>query len=85
MLTCPEDLMAGMDAIGRAFQSTWWEWDDGSRPFHSRWPKDYQERIRDGLKVHFRTEAPRYVVPQRDVRDPKTKKKVIDKLQKVRM
>jgi hypothetical protein len=86
MLACPEDLMAGMDAIGRAFRVTWWEWDDGSRPFHWRWPKEYQERMRDGLKVHFRTEAPRYVVPQRDVRDPGTKKKVIEKLlQKVRI
>jgi hypothetical protein len=85
MLSCPEDLPVGMDAIGRAFRSPWWEWDDGSRPFHWRWRKDYQERIRDGLKVHFRTTPPRYNVPQRDVKDPKVKKKVIDKLQKVQM
>jgi hypothetical protein len=25
MLACPEDLMAWMDAIGRAFRATWWE------------------------------------------------------------
>jgi hypothetical protein len=85
MLACPEDLMAGMDALKRACGATWWEWDDGSRPFHWRWPKEYQERIRDGIKVHFRTATPRYVVPQRDVRDPKIKEKVIEKLQKVRM
>jgi hypothetical protein len=85
MLACPEDLMAGMDALERALGVIWWEWDDGSCPFHWRWPKEYQERIRDGIKVHFRTAAPRYVVPQRDVRDPKIKEKVIEKIQKVRM
>jgi hypothetical protein len=37
MLTCPEDLEAGADANERAGLSTWWEWDDGSRPFHWRW------------------------------------------------
>jgi hypothetical protein len=74
-----------MEAIERAFRSSWWEWDDGSRPFHWRWPEEYQDRIRDGLKPHFKTEAPKYVVPQRDVPDPKTKEKVIEKLQKVRM
>jgi hypothetical protein len=36
MISCPEDLLVGMDAIGRAFRSSWWEWDDGSRPFHWR-------------------------------------------------
>jgi hypothetical protein len=34
MLICAEDLQAGMDAIRRAFFATWWEWEDGSRPFH---------------------------------------------------
>jgi hypothetical protein len=85
MLTCPEDLEAGADANERAGLSSWWEWDDGSRPFHWRWKEEYQERIRDGVKVHFRTEPPCYTTPQRDVRDPATKEKVVEKLQKVRM
>jgi hypothetical protein len=50
------DLRPGTDAIERAARSTWWNWDDGSRPFHWRWPKWYKKIIRDGLPVHFRAE-----------------------------
>jgi hypothetical protein len=85
LMSCPKDLMSGMDAILRAFRASWWEWEDGSRPFHWRWPPEYEERIRDGIKVHFWEAPPKYVVPQRDVHDPKTKELVREKLQKVRM
>jgi hypothetical protein len=85
MLICAEDLQVGIDAIGRAYLASWWEWEDGSQPFHWCWPEEYQERIRDGIKVHFRKEPPSYVVPQQDVSDPKIKEKVVEKLQKVRM
>jgi hypothetical protein len=84
MMVCSEDLLAGMDGIGRAFLASWWDWEDGSRPFHWRWPREYQEQIRDGIKVHFKEEPPRYVAPQRDVQDQEVKDKVIEKLQKVR-
>ena len=69
LLICKEDLLAGTDAVVRAFCTSWWEWEDGSRPFHWRWPLEYQERIHDGIRVHFREEPPRYTVPQREVRD----------------
>jgi hypothetical protein len=84
VLTAPEALMAGMDCIEISYKTSWWEWEDGSRPFHWWWPEEYQERIRDGIKVHFRTPPPQYVVLQRDV-DPKVKEKVVEKLQQVRM
>ena len=48
-----QDLVPGMDAISRASKSSWWNWDDGSQPFHWRWPKDYWATIRDGLPVFF--------------------------------
>jgi hypothetical protein len=81
---CTRDLAAGMEAIERASRALWWSWDDGSRPFHWRWPKDYQERIRDGLKVHFQHEPPQYQVPQIDTTDPHIQVKVKKKLTKVR-
>jgi hypothetical protein len=64
MLVAHEDLRPGVDAIRRAAESSWWNWDDGSRPFHWRWPHWYQGTIQDGLKVHFQgkcrlTEKPR--------------------------
>jgi hypothetical protein len=52
------DVDAAYDAILRALKSTWWSWEDGSRPFHWRWPEDYQVRIRDGIPVYFVTPPP---------------------------
>jgi hypothetical protein len=85
LIVCKEDLVTGMDAVARAYKTSWWEWEDGSRPFHWRWPDEYQERIRDGIRVHFKEDPPRYTAAQRDVKDPKIKEKVKEKLQKVRM
>jgi hypothetical protein len=45
------DLIPGIDAVPRAANVTWFEWDDESWPFHWRWPEFYQSGIRDGLKV----------------------------------
>jgi hypothetical protein len=85
MLKCGDNLVPGQDDIERAARASWWEWDDGSRSFHWRWPKFYRERIRDGLKVHFQKTPPKYQVPpQRDVMDSEIKAKVVKKLQKVR-
>ena len=78
------DLDAGREAIDRACWASWWTWDAGSRPFHWRWPKEYQERIRDGIRVHFKTTPPAYCVPQRATKDPTDKARVVEKLQKVR-
>jgi hypothetical protein len=57
---CTQDLAAGTEAIERASRALWWSWDNGSRPFHWRWPKEYQERIWDGLRVHFQHKPPHY-------------------------
>jgi hypothetical protein len=78
------DLVPGSDAVARAANSTWFEWEDGSRPFHWRWPEFYQRVIRDGLKVHFCSEKPRYKKPQKGTKDAATRAKIIKKLKKVR-
>ena len=80
----PFEVEAGSDAICRAWKSSWWEWDDGSRPFHWRWPEWYQSTIRDGMKVHLNGTIPRYTKPQRGVKDPKTQEAIKKKLSKVR-
>ena len=78
------DLVPGGDAVARAANSTWFEWSDGSRPFHWRWPAFYHKVIRDGLKVFFRGDKPNYRKPQDDTRDPAVKAKMKSKLASVR-
>jgi hypothetical protein len=79
-----EDIVPASDAIARAAKCSWWGWDDGSRPFHWRWPTHYQTVIRDGLSVYFQSQPPKYRKAQRDISEADIKKKVIDKLAKVR-
>jgi hypothetical protein len=83
-LSVGSDLQSGADAIQRARDSTWWNWDEGSSPFHWRWPKWYQSIIRDGLPVYFRGKKPAYKTAQRDTPDEATKVKVKEKLSAVR-
>jgi hypothetical protein len=82
--TCPKDIEAGSDAVVRAARSSWWEWSDGSRPFHWRWPAEYIETIRDGLPVYFIQKPPRYTKAQQDIKEKNIKESVLKKLKKVR-
>jgi hypothetical protein len=59
-----KETAAARDAIGRIANSTWWEWKDGSRCLHWRWPKWYQDTIRDGLSVWFKESPKAWVRPQ---------------------
>jgi hypothetical protein len=79
-----QDAVPARDALRRAAETSWWGWDSGSRPFHWRWPKFYQEVIRDGLKVHFQSAPPKYTKSQRDIPDEAMKMQVIKKLLKAR-
>jgi hypothetical protein len=54
------DLIPGIDAVARAANATWFEWDDGSLPFHWRWPEFHQSIICDGLKVYFLSKKPAF-------------------------
>ncbi len=77
------DLDCGRDCIWRCADSSWWEWDVGSRPLHWRWPKEYQVQIRDGLKPWFQSKPSDITVPQRGESDPVIRQQVRDKLSKV--
>ena len=78
------DLVPGIDAVARASNASWFEWEDGSRPFHWRWPEFYQKVIRDGVEVHFISKKPSFKRPQAENRNPGMMEKMKAKLDKVR-
>jgi hypothetical protein len=78
------DLIPGVDAVARAANSAWFGWEDGSRPFHWRWPEFYQRIIRDGLEVFFVSKKPEFKRPQAGTHCPDMKEKMRCKLDKVR-
>lgn len=80
----PRNLQAGCDCIRRCANSSWWDWDSGSRPLFWRWPSEYQKIIRDGLPPWIKGPMPRCLVPQRSERDPIVRKVITSKLSKVR-
>ena len=74
----------GRDAIWRVSNAIWWEWNEGSAPFYWRWPREYQETIRDGLEIWFAGEKPAWKQPQRVEKDKATRQKVIAKISTIR-
>ena len=78
-----ESLVAGLDACQRAEDSTWWEWNRGSRLFFWRWPPEYLITARDGLKPRFRERPERWVTPQRVPPDPVRRALMRSKVAKV--
>jgi hypothetical protein len=79
MLWAATDLVPGGDAVVRAARCSWWAWEDGSRPFHWRWPWWYVS-----TRVHFKGEAPRYRKPQRNARDGLIRARMRAKLETIR-
>jgi hypothetical protein len=78
------DLIPGIDVVACSANATWFEWHDGSQPFHWRWPTIYQQVIRDGLKVHFVSNKPSFKRPQAETKCPKMREQMRKKLDKVR-
>lgn len=73
-----ESMEAGRDAIGRFANSTLWKWPQGSRCFFWMWPLEFQERIRDGIKLWL-TE---HLKPFRKAQSIAKEKDVVDKIKK---
>jgi hypothetical protein len=62
---------AGLDAIYRCADATWFEWPKGSAPLFWNWGQEYQREVRDG-QPHFMTgglEAP-FLHKQAKAKDP---------------
>jgi len=71
---------AGADCLARCANSSWWEWTAGSRPLFWRWPEEYRETIRDGVKLWIKGPLPEYRVPQRGEKDASIRKAIKNKL-----
>jgi hypothetical protein len=75
MLLGASDFQPAVDTVIRAARSSWWNWDDGSRPFHWRWPQEwYRKIIRDGLPVFFRLQKLSYRKAQQGAPDSATQR-----------
>eukprot|EP00980_Cylindrotheca_fusiformis_P026387 scaffold16048_cov85-Cylindrotheca_fusiformis.AAC.1 len=79
-----KDLSAGRDVVTRLARSSWWDWDDGSRPTHWKWPSWYHSTIRDGLQVWFKRAPDFWKRPQPKGRDARQHQLIKKKLGKVR-
>lgn len=78
------DYEVGMDAVARAINGSFWDWDDGSTVMFWRWPQEVQGELRDGIKVWFREkELPSYWGHQRWPENDTERAKLKEKLLKV--
>ena len=51
LIELKKDLLVGSEAVWRATQATWWNWDGGSTIYFWRWPTCYRSSVRDGAKA----------------------------------
>jgi hypothetical protein len=84
MVLGASDFQPAVDTVIRAARSLWWNWDDGSRPFHWRWLQWFRKIIRDRLPVFFRSQKPSYRKAQRGAPDSAAHDKIKEKLDAVR-
>jgi hypothetical protein len=84
MTVSPKAMDAIREGIYRIGHATWWEWTQGSTPFFWRWPEEFQDRIRDGIKLWMTGRLKTWQRPQRGGEDEPTLEKVLKKLDKIR-
>jgi hypothetical protein len=63
-------LLLVVDCIERASKSSWWDWDEGSRPFLWGWRSEYHNNIRDRHPMWYRGPAPYSFLSQKKEKDP---------------
>ena len=84
-LELAKDLEVGCDAVCRAANSSWWNWDDGSTLYFWRWPKWSRLSVRDGIKLFVDWDKmPSFWKKQQWPSDPMSSDKLIKKLSSVR-
>jgi hypothetical protein len=89
LLRCSEEgqatVEAGLDAIRRAANASWFDWLEGSAPLFWNWSERYQREVRDG-QPHFLIGSfgPPFLQPQASHRDPVKQKLMRAKVVKVR-
>ena len=81
-----KDLEVGRDAVGRAANSSWWNWDAGSTLYFWRWPKWTKKAVRDGVELFIDwTNMPKYWKKQQWPDEDHAIKKLKSKLANVKM
>ena len=78
------DYAAGVEALNRVGNSSFWNWDDGSSILFWRWPKEIRKECRDGCSIYIKGPLPRYTRKQRMPPDPDDAARVAAKLKAVR-
>jgi hypothetical protein len=76
-------LVAAADCIDRAANSSWWDWEDGSRPLFWRWSAEYHNQIRDGIPLLYRGTPPHNFHSQKKEKDPEVRSSMGEILKKV--
>jgi hypothetical protein len=71
------------DCIERAANSSWWNCEDGSRPFFWRWSEEYHNQIRDRIPLWYIGTAPHNFRSQKKENDPELRNSMGAKLMKV--
>ena len=80
-----KDLEIGRDAVARAANASWWNWDNGSTLFFWRWPKWSKKSVRDGIKLFVDwSSMPSYWKKQQWPSNEASVKKLKKKLSNVR-
>ena len=78
-------LIMGSEAVWRATQSLWWNWDGGSTIYFWGWPVCYRTSVCDGAKAFIqRNKLPSYSTPQQLSKDKVTCERVMNKVNSVR-
>jgi len=66
-----KDIRVGRDALQRAANCTWWNWDAGSNMFFWRWALPFQAKVRDGTPLFiYHSSLPSNTSQQQDNPDP---------------
>lgn len=79
-----KEIEAGKDCCRRAFGSSWWSWDAGSRPFFWRWPVTYRSAILHGVPVWFEEPVNKWRRRQREPKNQEVRELMKEKLNVIR-
>ena len=78
-----KDIKAGREVIHRCCESSFWEWEGGSRLIFWRWGKSFQKEARDGTPIFISGSLPRYTQRQQWPASKEDRKAMTKKLYKV--
>ena len=75
----------GRQAVGKAADSSFWDWVDGSFPYFWRWQSEIKGDLRDGTRLWvFEEKLPSNTKRQRMPRDPVVLELMMEKITKVK-